>query len=55
MTPENCASRTYEELNLKGDLSWGAEQQFENEALMAVRTANFISSFLQVWESRNLL
>ena len=35
-------SRNHEELNLKGDISWGAEVQFENEALMAVRTANFI-------------
>jgi len=48
VTPENCQNRTHEELHLKGDLSWGAEKQFENEALMAVRTANFISAFLQV-------
>jgi len=44
----NCKERTYEELNLKGDISWGADIQFENEALMAVRTANFISAYLQV-------
>ena len=34
-------------VSLKGDISWGAEEQFKNEALMAVRTANFISAFLQ--------
>ena len=45
---ENCKNKDYEELNLKGDISWGAEKQFENEALMAVRTANFLSAFLQV-------
>ena len=47
---DNCKNykRDAEELNLKGDISWGAEKQFENEALMAVRTANFISAFLQV-------
>ena len=47
---ENCKNypRDSEELNLKGDISWGAEKQFENEALMAVRTANFLSAFLQV-------
>ena len=45
---DNCKNKDYEELNLKGDISWGAEKQFENEALMAVRTANFLSAFLQV-------
>ena len=47
---DNCKNfkRDAEELNLKGDISWGAEKQFENEALMAVRTANFLSAFLQV-------
>ena len=48
---ENCKNKDYEELNLKGDISWGAEKQFENEALMAVRTANFLSAFLQVLNS----
>ena len=54
VTPENCKHRTYEELNLKGDVSWGADQQFENEALMAVRTANFISAFLQVVDPKEV-
>merc|ERR1711892_782983 len=45
---KNCHTKTAEELNLKGDISFGAEEQFRNEAHMAVRTANFISSFLQV-------
>ena len=51
---ENCKSRTYEELNLKGDISWGANVQFKNEALMAVRTANFISAFLQVVDPKEV-
>jgi len=51
---DNCKSRTHEELNLKGDISWGAEVQFENEALMAVRTANFISAFLQVVDPKEV-
>lgn len=51
---ENCKDRTHEELHLKGDISWGAEWQFENEALMAVRLANFISSFLQVVDPKEV-
>ena len=51
---QNCGNRTFEELNLKGDISWGAEKQFENEALMAVRTANFISAFLQVVDPKEV-
>ncbi len=33
---------------LRGDIAFGARQQFENEAKMALRLANFISAFLQV-------
>eukprot|EP00096_Caligus_rogercresseyi_P011406 TRINITY_DN4476_c0_g1_i2.p1 TRINITY_DN4476_c0_g1~~TRINITY_DN4476_c0_g1_i2.p1 ORF type:complete len:829 (+),score=116.10 TRINITY_DN4476_c0_g1_i2:73-2559(+) len=44
----NCKDLSKKQLNLKGDVSWGADVQFKNEALMAVRLANFISSFLQV-------
>ncbi len=51
---ENCKRKSYEELNLKGDISWGAQEQFENEALMAVRTANFISAFLQVVDPKEI-
>ena len=50
----NCKRRTHEELHLKGDVSWGADMQFENEALMAVRLANFISSFLQVVDPKEV-
>ena len=51
---KNCHTKTEEELNLKGDISWGAEEQFKNEALMAVRTANFISAFLQVVDPKEV-
>ena len=37
-----------QDLILHGDIGYGAEEQFENEAKMAVRLANFISAFLQV-------
>lgn len=37
-----------QDLILRGDVSSGAKDQFENEAKMAVRLANFISAFLQV-------
>ena len=45
---DNCKYKKHEELNLKGDISWGADVHFKNEALMATRLANFISSYLQV-------
>ena len=51
---ENCKDRTHEERYLKGDVSFGAEEQFKNEALMAVRTANFISAFLQVVDPKEV-
>jgi hypothetical protein len=41
-------SYTPQELILHGDIAFGAEEQFVNEAKMAVRLANFISAFLQV-------
>lgn len=51
-----------DDLILHGDIGFGAEQQFENEARMAVRLANFLSAFLQVnfifvlnFRSRNAL
>lgn len=37
-----------QDLKLRGDISFGAEEFFENEAKMATRLANFISAFLQV-------
>lgn len=37
-----------QDLILRGDVGYGAKEQFENEAKMAVRLANFISAFLQV-------
>lgn len=37
-----------QDLILRGDVGFGATEQFQNEAKMAVRLANFISAFLQV-------
>lgn len=44
-----------QDLILRGDVSSGAKEQFENEAKMAVRLANFISAFLQVSSSRGII
>jgi hypothetical protein len=41
-------SYTPQDLILHGDIAYGSEEQFVNEAKMAVRLANFISAFLQV-------
>lgn len=38
-----------DDLILHGDVSYGVDQQFENEARMALRLANFLSAFLQVF------
>jgi hypothetical protein len=40
--------RKEEDLVLGGDVAFGVEEQFENEARMALRLAHFLSSFLQV-------
>ena len=45
---KTCKSYTSEELMLRGDISFGAKEFFENEARMATRLANFISAFLQI-------
>lgn len=44
-----------QDLILRGDVGYGAKEQFENEAKMAVRLANFVSAFLQVTDLLNLL
>lgn len=48
VTKDNCHTFAPDDLILRGDISYGVESQFENEARMALRLANFISSFLQV-------
>ncbi|XP_044729063.1 uncharacterized protein LOC123292459 isoform X2 [Chrysoperla carnea] len=45
---KNCKSFHPNDLKLHGDVKYGAEEQFQNEAKMAVRLANFISAFLQI-------
>ncbi|XP_013142311.1 PREDICTED: uncharacterized protein LOC106106296 [Papilio polytes] len=46
--PHNCSKYKATDLFLNGDIAFGAPEQFENQAKMAVRLANFISAFLQV-------
>ena len=50
----NCKTRSFDELHLKGDISWGADVQFKNEALQATRLANFISAFMQVVDPKEV-
>ncbi|OXU20878.1 hypothetical protein TSAR_014574 [Trichomalopsis sarcophagae] len=44
----NCHKYTAEQLRLPGDIAHSVDEFYENEAKMATRLANFISSFLQV-------
>lgn len=51
---KNCANKKLfspDDLVLHGDVSYGVNQQFENEARMALRLANFLSAFLQIVNS----
>ncbi|KAK2715050.1 hypothetical protein QYM36_009890, partial [Artemia franciscana] len=43
-----------DDLILHGDVGFGAESQFENEAKMAVRLANFYSAYLQIVDHREV-
>nr|XP_018903334.1 PREDICTED: uncharacterized protein LOC109034569 [Bemisia tabaci] len=52
--PDNCSLYSTEQLELTGDYGFGAEEQFENEAKMAVRLSNFISAFLQVSDPKEV-
>lgn len=45
---KTCQNYHPQDLVLNGDVAHGARAQFENEAKMAVRLANFISAFLQI-------
>ncbi|KAA0202045.1 hypothetical protein HAZT_HAZT011936 [Hyalella azteca] len=46
VTPETCQSYTKAELTLNGDVAYGADKQFENEARMAIRSAALMTSLL---------
>ena len=47
VTRHNCHTYINEELELPGDVSYGVEEQFGNEARVALRLAHFLSNFLQ--------
>lgn len=54
---QNChdiARRFPDRLTLRGDIAYGKEEQLENQARMALRLANFISSFLQIVDPKEL-
>uniref|UniRef100_A0A0A9W679 Putative G-protein coupled receptor 158 n=1 Tax=Lygus hesperus TaxID=30085 RepID=A0A0A9W679_LYGHE len=52
--PSNCHKFKKQELTLHGDVGYGAEEFFKNEAQMAVRLANFISGFLQIVDPKEV-
>ncbi|XP_056631755.1 uncharacterized protein LOC130441907 [Diorhabda sublineata] len=54
MNKDNCKNYKPEDLYLYGGIMHGAEEFFENEAKMALRLANFISSFLQVSDPKEV-
>ena len=49
VTSSNCHLLPPNVLQLPGDVGYGASQQFEPEARTALRLANFLSLYLQVW------
>lgn len=57
VTKTNCemvARESPDRLRLRGDIAFGKEEQLENQARMALRLANFISSFLQLVNPKEL-
>ncbi|ROT73464.1 hypothetical protein C7M84_008129 [Penaeus vannamei] len=54
VTPENCKRFHPDDLLLRGDIGFGMDKQFENEARMALRLANFLSAFLQVVDHKEI-
>lgn len=51
---KTCGRYKPDDLILHGDVAFGAEEYFANEARMAVRLANFISAFLQVLDPKEV-
>ncbi|XP_075218965.1 uncharacterized protein LOC142323345 [Lycorma delicatula] len=51
---KTCNKYKPDDLILHGDVAFGAEEFFANEARMAVRLANFISAFLQVLDPKEV-
>ncbi|KPM03396.1 hypothetical protein QR98_0018270 [Sarcoptes scabiei] len=47
VNPNNCHLLQRNELTLQGDVGYGKEIQFENEARMVLRLAHFFSAFIQ--------
>ncbi|CAL4118083.1 unnamed protein product, partial [Meganyctiphanes norvegica] len=54
VTAETCTFFPPDDLILRGDISYGKEIQFEKEARMGLRLANFISSFLQIVDHKEI-
>ncbi|XP_066993827.2 uncharacterized protein [Anabrus simplex] len=51
---KTCKNYHPQHLTLRGDVAYGAEAYFANEAKMAVRLANFISAFLQISDPKEV-
>lgn len=51
---DTCKKYSKQDLELQGDFAFNAEDQFANQAKMAVRLANFISAFLQISDPKEV-
>ncbi|PAA76402.1 hypothetical protein BOX15_Mlig029453g2 [Macrostomum lignano] len=47
VTPENCAAKTPQQLELPGEAGYGADTSFQVQARSALRLAHFLSAFSQ--------
>lgn len=51
---KTCSKYTPKQLQLRGDIAYGSEEYYENQAKMATRLANFISAFLQMSDPKEV-
>ncbi|OWA51659.1 hypothetical protein BV898_16134 [Hypsibius exemplaris] len=54
LNSDNCHHFPQEFLSLHGDVAYGKERQFDNQAQTALRLAHFISAFHQVVDSKEI-
>lgn len=54
LTCDRLSRISPDKLKMRGDIAFGKERQLENQARMAIRLANFISSFLQLVDPKEM-
>ncbi|CAD5117999.1 DgyrCDS6740 [Dimorphilus gyrociliatus] len=47
VTRDNCHEKSMDDLELPGDVAYGVQKQFSNQARTALRLSHFLSNFLQ--------